>query len=104
MPVSDQACSAAEKAFAPDDLAEAISLLGTYRDNETERVQLAVIALSTNGLDDLRHYAAAAARDYRDVLFWAEYPEDSKGPRREAMRRRYESLGVPVPPALSIDS
>jgi hypothetical protein len=44
----------------------------------------------------------AACQDYRDLLYWAEYPEESSGGRvtRAEMVDRYIQLDVPVPEAL----
>lgn len=45
---------------------------------ERERVQLAILKLSEGELGQLRHYVKAAKTDYRDVLAWAEYPEQMR--------------------------
>jgi len=40
---------------------------------------------------------AVAKRDYRDVLFWAEYPEESKLDRpekRQRVRKMFEKFGI----------
>lgn len=44
---------------------------------ESARVRQAVLVLSAGSLDELKHYVDAALEDYRDVLFWAEYPDES---------------------------
>jgi hypothetical protein len=44
-------------------------------DRERERVQLAILKLSAGDPVKLRHCVEAAQLDYRDVLAWAEYPE-----------------------------
>jgi hypothetical protein len=41
----------------------------------TPRVQRAILMLAEGDLDRLRHYVQAATGDWRDVLWWAEYPE-----------------------------
>lgn len=43
---------------------------------ESERVALAIVKLSEGDLDTLVATVAAARLDYRDVLAWAEYPEE----------------------------
>jgi hypothetical protein len=42
------------------------------------RIQLAIIKLCDEGtgLSDLAHYVNTAKLDYRDVLAWAEYPNE----------------------------
>jgi len=47
-------------------------------EKEAERVRMAVIKLSGGALDELATMTAAARSDYRDVLMWAEYPEESR--------------------------
>jgi hypothetical protein len=42
----------------------------------------------------------AAKRDYRDVLFWAEYPEESRldtPEKRERVRKMFEKFGIKPP-------
>lgn len=43
---------------------------------ESLRVQFAVLELAKGDLAMLRHYAEQAAIDYRDVLYWAFYPDN----------------------------
>jgi hypothetical protein len=47
-------------------------------EQEVERVRMAVIKLSGGALDELTTMTTAAKSDYRDVLMWAEYPEESR--------------------------
>ena len=50
-----------------------------------------------------RELIAVAKRDYRDVLFWAEYPEESRldaPEKRRRMRELLEKLGIEPPSAL----
>jgi hypothetical protein len=49
-------------------------------ERETERVRLAIIKLSGDALGELRRMTDAAKGDYRDVLMWAEHPEEAKAP------------------------
>ena len=44
---------------------------------ERERVQMAILSLSQGNEDKLLHLVEAAKQDYRDVLYWAEYPQQS---------------------------
>ncbi|HEX6766213.1 MAG TPA: hypothetical protein VF103_12065 [Polyangiaceae bacterium] len=64
-----------ERALARDELRH----YGTESyEREIERVRLAILKLSNGALEELRNMTAAAKRDYRDVLMWAEYPEESR--------------------------
>ena len=54
---------------------ELIALVQTYKGAERERIQLAILKLSGGDPSKLRHNLEAAKIDYRDVLAWAEYPE-----------------------------
>ena len=69
--------------FTDADLAgAALDLLDSYGveayQREPERVQLAILKLSDGDMDQLRHYVEVAKQDYRDVLAWAEYPEQMR--------------------------
>lgn len=81
-----------------------LDLLNTYGvesyERERERVQLAILKLSEGSENKLREYVAVAKRDYRDVLFWAEYPEESKidtPERRQKLRELLEKFGIDPP-------
>ena len=65
-------------------------------------MQLAVLALASPDPERVLAGVESACRDYRDPLFWAEYPEESSGGRvtRAEMADCYRRLGVPVPEAL----
>ena len=45
---------------------------------ERERVQIAILKLSGSDEGKLLHFVTAAKLDYRDVLWWSEYPEETK--------------------------
>jgi hypothetical protein len=68
----------------PDVMAQAQALLDTYGGEswhkERDRVHLAILKLSAGELGRLHHYVEAAKQDYRDVLAWAEYPEQFRAP------------------------
>ena len=49
-----------------------------HHEREVERVQLAILKLSEGRLERIPELVAAAKRDYRDILMWAEYPEDGR--------------------------
>jgi hypothetical protein len=88
------------KVFAEPQRAAAAEALESFDGNERIRVQLAILALSGGDLEHLRDMVRAAQLDYRDVLYWAEYPEESNSMTREEAAARYRALGVPVPFAL----
>jgi hypothetical protein len=65
-------------------------------ERERERVQLDILKLSVGSEEKVREYVAVAKRDYRDVLFWAEYPEESRldtPEKRERVRKMFEKSG-----------
>ena len=68
--------------FPEDRRQRVLALLETYGvesyERERERVQLAILTLSAGNEEKLREYVAVAKVDYRDVLAWAEYPEESR--------------------------
>jgi hypothetical protein len=81
-----------------------LDLLNTYGiesyERKRERVQIAILKLSDGSEDNLREYVAVAKRDYRDVLFWAEYPEESKidtPEKRQKIRELLEKFGIDPP-------
>ncbi len=47
-------------------------------EREVPRVRLAILKLSQGQLERLPDLVAHAKRDYRDVLMWAEYPEEGR--------------------------
>ena len=86
-----------------------VDLLDSYGvepyEREPERVRLAHIKLSEGSEIKLREFLAVAKRGYRDVLFWAEYPEEAKvdtPEKKRKLRELFEKLGVD-PPADLLD-
>ena len=67
--------------FAPEEQSLARDLLARYgvaaHDREVDRVRGALLSLSQGRLDHLGHYLAIAQHDYRDVLYWADHPEQA---------------------------
>lgn len=62
-----------------DELLQALNRYGSREgDRERERVQLAILKLSEGDPAQLHSNVAAALLDYRDVLAWAEYPEQMR--------------------------
>jgi hypothetical protein len=82
------------------DAGEAMSVLMTYDDGAAgpgpDRVRRAVLKLSEGDLGRLRHYAGEARKDFRDVLYWAEYPPDPDAPKTPAELRA--RIGMPPDP------
>jgi hypothetical protein len=66
--------------FAPDERSAALSLLERYggpaHEREVLRVRVATLKLSGGKLPELERAIEHARRDYRDVLAWAEYPQE----------------------------
>ncbi len=64
--------------FPIESFAEVLAVLDEYGkeefQNEVSRVQLAVLKLAGGKTDLLRQQIKLAKSDYRDVIFWAEYP------------------------------
>lgn len=71
-----------------------------HHEKEPHRVRLAILKLAGPDLDQVSKYTSYAKEDYRDVLAWAEYPNQSRaGPLRDESekaslasedRRQYE--------------
>ena len=81
-----------------------LELLDSYGvesyERERERVQLDILKLSTGSEEKVRDYVAVAKRDYRDVVFWAEYPEESRldtPEKRQRVRKMSEKFGIEPP-------
>jgi hypothetical protein len=62
-------------------IGEALATYGVESyEQETDRVQLAILKLSEGTEEKALAMVAAAKQDYRDVLMWAEYPEQGSTP------------------------
>ena len=70
------------KLYTKDYCQEIMDILDLYGcepyEEERERVQLAIVKLSEGDFNKLSRYCAMAKRDYRDVIYWAEYTIDAK--------------------------
>jgi hypothetical protein len=88
------------RTFPAGERAAVEALLMSYEENEAPRVRLAILALANGDLVRLGEMVRAAKLDYRDVLYWAEYPGDSRSMTRDEAAARYEALGVPLPAGL----
>src|SRR6266404_5419969 len=100
----DKVVAAVRKTFPENAHARMLELLDTYGvesyEREHERVQLAILKLSEGNEEKLREFVSVAKRDYRDVLFWAEYPEESRldtPEKRERLRKMFEKFGIKPP-------
>jgi hypothetical protein len=100
----DDVVAAVRKTFPESDWARVVELLDGYGvesyERERERVQLAILKLSEGNEEKLREFFAVAKRDYRDVLFWAEYPEEARldtPEKRERVRKMFEKFGIKPP-------
>ena len=78
-----------------------LELLDSYGvepyERDRARVQVAILKISAGSEEKVREYVAVAKRDYRDVLFWAEYPEESKldtPEKRQRVREMLEKFGI----------
>ena len=89
--------------FPEEDPGKILAELNEYESTSATgrlRVRLAILKLSQGNVDKLREYVAVARTDYRDVLFWAETPEQAKAvkvmvPQQQEARdkfRRYVIL------------
>jgi hypothetical protein len=76
----EQVLQEAAEIFPHEGIASIMAILDLYGTEdyhrERERVHMAVLRLSRGDLRRLREYVDVARIDYRDVLWWAEYPED----------------------------
>src|SRR5229473_3137111 len=100
----DEVVVAVQAAFPKSSRTRVMELLDAYGvesyERERERVQLAMLKLSGGSEEKLREFLAVAKRDYRDVLFWAEYPEESRldtPEKRERVRKMFEKFGIKPP-------
>jgi hypothetical protein len=103
-PSRDAVVAAVEAAFPKSSWSRVLGLLDSYGvesyERERERVQLAILKLSAGSEEKAREFVAVAKRDYRDVLFWAEYPEESRldtPEKRERVRKMFEKFGIKPP-------
>jgi hypothetical protein len=80
-PLSADLERALGREFPSDEQPVARSMLAQYgvteHQREVERVRRALLALSRGKLAYLGHYLAVAQHDYRDVLYWADHPEQA---------------------------
>jgi hypothetical protein len=100
----EEVVAVVQKTFPESGHTRVLELLDSYGvesyERERERVQLAILKLSEGNEEKLREFVAVAKRDYRDVLFWAENPEEAKldtPEKRERIRKMFEKFGIKPP-------
>lgn len=100
----DEVVAAIQATFPESSRTRVMELLDGYGvesyERERERVQLAILKLSEGNEEKLREFVAVAKRDYRDVLFWAEYPEESRldtPEKKERIKKMFEQFGIKPP-------
>ena len=100
----DEVVAVVQQTFPESAHARVLELLDGYGiesyERERERVQLAILKLSEGNEEKLREFIAVAKRDYRDVLFWAENPEEARldAPEKRArVRKMFEKFGIKPP-------
>jgi len=100
----DEVVAFVQKTFPKSAHARVLAVLNTYGvesyEREPERVQLAILKLSEGHEEKLREFVAVAKRDYRDVLFWVDNPNEAKldtPEKRERMRKMFEQFGIKPP-------
>ncbi|HEY6071201.1 MAG TPA: hypothetical protein VIU85_07505 [Chthoniobacterales bacterium] len=103
-PSRDEVVAVVQKSFPESAQARALELLDIYGvesyERERDRVQLAILKLSEGNEEKLREFVVIAKRDYRDVLFWADNPEEAKldtPEKRERFRKMCEQFGIKPP-------
>ena len=100
----DEVVAAVQRTFPESAHACVLELLDKYGiesyERERERVQLAILKLSEGNEEKILEFVAVAKRDYRDVLFWAENPEEAKldtPEKRERIKKMFEKFGIKPP-------
>jgi hypothetical protein len=103
----DEIQALVRSAFPRGSRKRVLALLDSYGvkpyERERTRVQRAILALAAGNEDKLREMVAVAKRDYRDVLFWAECPDEARvdtPEKRQRVRELFAKLGIPPPPGL----
>jgi hypothetical protein len=100
----DEVVAAIRATFPESSRSCVLELLDTYGvescERERERVQLAILKLSAGSEEKLSEFVAVAKRDYRDVLFWAENPEEARldtPEKKERIKKMFEQFGIKPP-------
>jgi predicted ester cyclase len=90
MSLTDRVRSVVREQFREGERAEVEALLATYGteacEGEGDRVHLDVLRLAEGDVAKVREFVACAKRDFRDVILWAEYPEQARLDTQEKVR------------------
>jgi hypothetical protein len=85
-----------ERLFPLEERAAASALLDGYgaaaHEREHLRVRVAALKLSAGRLAQLEWVMSHARQDYRDIVAWAEYPEEMNQPTWRLAPREVERL------------
>jgi hypothetical protein len=84
-------------------LREILERYGTEpHEREVGRVRAACVKLAEGDEAKLEYFVSVAKRDYRDVLFWSDNPQEAKltPEKRRRMREALAKLGIEAPPGL----
>jgi hypothetical protein len=102
MATRDDVEKAVMASFAEAQRSDVMSALAGYSwPNEPSRVRHAILVLSDGDPDEIGRLVKSANADYRDLLYWAEYPEESGSGTKKQMADGYRNLGVTVPSELA---
>lgn len=100
----DEVVAVVQRTFPESEHVRMLELLDTYGvesyERERERVQLAILKLIEGNDEKLCELIAVAKRDYRDVLFWADNPDEARldtPGKRERFRKMFEQFGLKPP-------
>ena len=102
-PVSENVWERIKTDFESQVQTEIAEILNLYSGSERERVQLCILGLAEGKADDVYSLVDAANRDYRDIIYWAEYAEESQvntPEKRQKMRDLFQWLGAEIPDEL----
>ena len=76
MPLGQALLDRIAREFGEADRSAVIDSLKTYAGPEAERVPRDILHLAKGSAEKVADLVKAANRDYRDVLYWAEYAAD----------------------------
>jgi len=99
-PVSQNVWDKIKADFDSAIRAEIAEILSFYNGNERERVQIDILHLAKGDKDEVYTLVDTAKKDYRDIIYWAEYLEESQintPEKRKQMRELFQWLGIEVP-------
>ena len=103
----EKVVAAIRASFPRADYGAILALLDAYGvesyERERDRVQIAIVNLSEGDEAKLRYFVDVAKRDYRDVLFWSDNPDEAKldtPEKRQRVREAFAKLRLKLPPGL----